>query len=474
MESTYAIGFSSLNQEVAIARLPLEGRLPEWLTGTLMRTGPAKFEVGKQTYRHWFDGLAMLRKFSFHNGQVSYANRFLQSQAYREAQAKGRINRGEFATTAHHSFFERLLPMFFQRPTDNANVNVARLGDRYVSLTEVPAPIIFDPETLQTLGTLNYDDQLQGQMTTAHPHVDFHRNEVFGYVTNIARQSTYNLYSLKTGGTKRRFLGIVPAPQPAYMHSFGMTEKYPILTEFPLTADPLSFLISGKPFIENYHWQPERGTRFLVISKEDGSLVNTCETEPFFAFHHVNAFEHGNEILVDIVAFPDAAIIDNLYLERLRSATNQVTATGELRRYRIPRLHNSKPGYEVLSNEPIELPRTNYRQCNTQNYRFVYGAGNHLPHNFLDQLIKVDLQAGTSQVWRSEGCYPGEPVFVAAPDAVAEDEGVILAVVLDVQQGKSFLLVLDAQSFSELAKAVVPHHLPFEFHGQYFNDFCTG
>jgi beta,beta-carotene 9',10'-dioxygenase len=28
--------------------------------------------------------------------------------------------------------------------------------------------------------------------------------------------------------------------------------------------------------------------------------------------------------------------------------------------------------------------------------------------------------------------------------------------------------VLDAANFSELARAEVPHHIPFGFHGQYF------
>ena len=39
----------------------------------------------------WFDGLAMLHRFSFEEGDVSYANRFLESNAYRAATAKGEI-----------------------------------------------------------------------------------------------------------------------------------------------------------------------------------------------------------------------------------------------------------------------------------------------------------------------------------------------------------------------------------------------
>ena len=79
------------------------------------------------------------------------------------------------------------------------------------------------------------------------------------------------------------------------MHSFGMMEHYVILVEFPLIVNPLSILLSGKPFIENFIWKPERGARFLEMSKEDGNIVGTYESEAFFAFHHINTFEQdGN------------------------------------------------------------------------------------------------------------------------------------------------------------------------------------
>jgi carotenoid cleavage dioxygenase-like enzyme len=58
-------------------------------------------------------------------------------------------------------------------------------------------------------------------------------------------------------------------------------------------------------------------------------------------------------------------------------------------------------------------------------------------------------------------------VFVATPEAADEDDGVILSVVLDAKKGASFLLILDASSFRELARAEVSHHIPFGFHGHY-------
>jgi beta,beta-carotene 9',10'-dioxygenase len=46
--------------------------------------------------------------------------------------------------------------------------------------------------------------------------------------------------------------------------------------------------------------------------------------------------------------------------------------------------------------------------------------------------------------------------------------------VLDSARGTSFLLALDASSFSELARADLPHHVPFGLHGQFFDSAGTG
>jgi carotenoid cleavage dioxygenase-like enzyme len=53
----YHLGFSSLEQEIRLPHVPVQGRIPAWLTGTLVRNGPSKYGVGEQRYKHWFDGL---------------------------------------------------------------------------------------------------------------------------------------------------------------------------------------------------------------------------------------------------------------------------------------------------------------------------------------------------------------------------------------------------------------------------------
>lgn len=85
-------------------------------------------------------------------------------------------------------------------------------------------------------------------------------------------------------------------------------------------------------------------------------------------------------------------------------------------------------------------------------------------------MIKIDTHTGESWIWHKEGSYPGEPVFVPSPGATAEDDGLLLSVVLDGLKGRSYLLVCNARSLEEVGRAEVPHHIPFGFHGLYTNE----
>jgi carotenoid cleavage dioxygenase-like enzyme len=125
------------------------------------------------------------------------------------------------------------------------------------------------------------------------------------------------------------------------------------------------------------------------------------------------------------------------------------------------------PTRKTLVGDHLELPRINYRRANTRPHRFVYGAGFE-ERDWFDRIVKADVQERTTRTWHEQGCHPGEPVFVADPSEEAEDQGVLLSVVLDARRGNSFVLVLDATDLSELARAEVPHHIPYSFHGNYF------
>ena len=458
----YRLGFTSQDEETRVDSLPVSGELPAWLGGALVRVTPALLDVGGRRVAHWFDGIAMLNRFGIADGRVSYRSRFVDSAAYRDAQ-EGEWNRRGFATDPCRSLFKRVQSIFSPNLTDNPNVNLARIGERYIAMTETPMPIEFDPETLETVGQLAYADKLKGHATTAHPHHDRERDELVNYHAFFSRVSKYVLYGMAAGSSQRRVIAELPVKEPAYMHAFGMSGRHLILTEYPLRANPLKLAFAGKPFIQNYVWRPEQGTKFQVVDRATGALRGTYETEAFFCFHHVNAFERadGRELVVDLIAYDDPSIIDALYLDA-DGPRGELPST-ELRRYVID-LEGGGVSFEKLA-EDVELPRIDYGRCNTRPYRYVYCSRS--VDGWFDQLVKVDVGGGAEAVWSAPGCHPGEPIFVREPGSDDEDAGVVLSVVLDTAAGRSFLLVLDARSFEELARAEAPHHIPFGFHGQF-------
>jgi carotenoid cleavage dioxygenase-like enzyme len=63
--SSSQVGCWTLDRETRLDDLPVRGTVPPWLTGTLVRTAPATFEVGDRRYNHGFDGLAMRHQCAF-------------------------------------------------------------------------------------------------------------------------------------------------------------------------------------------------------------------------------------------------------------------------------------------------------------------------------------------------------------------------------------------------------------------------
>ncbi|NUS63515.1 MAG: carotenoid oxygenase family protein, partial [Saccharothrix sp.] len=289
-------GFETLDREVDID-LEVRGELPHWLAGTLVRNGPAKFETGKGSFRHWFDGLAMLHRFGFAEGAVTYRNRYLRTPSFRAVREDGHIAFGEFATDPCRSIFSRFFTHPRLRRTSNANVNVTSDGDQDFALTETPIAVRFDRDTLATVGLADYDDALDGHVTTAHPHRSPLTGDLVNYVLKFGRRSAYQLYRQR--GLVREPLASLPTDRPGYMHSFAITERHVVLAVFPLVVNPLSLLLRARPFIENYRWRPELGTRFVVFDQQDGSVVADERTDAFFAVHHINAYDDDGRVVVD-------------------------------------------------------------------------------------------------------------------------------------------------------------------------------
>uniref|UniRef100_S4RJN3 Uncharacterized protein n=1 Tax=Petromyzon marinus TaxID=7757 RepID=S4RJN3_PETMA len=138
--------------------LSVQGSVPGWLRGCLIRNGPGRHCVGPSCYQHWFDGLALLRKFRFRDGRVWFSSRYLQSDTYKKNVAANRIVVPEFGTRVELdpslglleksiTYLRNIMP----DNTDNCLINVVRYGQDVYACTETTIMRRLDPDTLDTL-----------------------------------------------------------------------------------------------------------------------------------------------------------------------------------------------------------------------------------------------------------------------------------------------------------------------------------
>ena len=67
-----------------------------------------------------------------------------------------------------------------------------------------------------------------------------------------------------------------------------------------------------------------------------------------------------------------------------------------------------------------------------------------------------------------ENHYASEMSFIANPEAKFEDDGVLVTITFDGERQQSYFLVIDAQTFTVIDKAWLPHNIPWSAHGMHF------
>jgi len=461
----YLIGFTSQKKEVKDLALSIIGAIPKWLHGYFILTGPAQFELNDSKAANWLDGFAMIYKFDLDSGTIIYSNKMLNTIYYRDS-CKNNVIAG--STPPPRSTLSKWTSLFVSndRPVyDNANMNIVQLNGECCALTETPQPICFDCAHLGKQESFEFDDTLDTQYSSAHPIFDTDTHQLFNYGTTFARSSSYTIYTIAENTNKRVPLATINAAYPSYMHSFALTKNYVILSEFPFVVNPINLVLKGKAFIDTFEWQPKRGTNFIVLDKKTGKRVGTFPTGAFFALHQINAFEQNGAIIIDFAAYENADILQSFYFSKIYDHNISMPA-GTIKRFTI-NIAQKTVMITPLSRYNIELPRIAPAKSSKE-YRYVYGTHLADGDKMATNLIKIDITTGDALFWNQAGCYPSEPTFVAMPGSLQEDTGVLMSVVLDTIQKKSFFLLLNAHTMEELARAPLPLHIPFTVHGNFF------
>jgi carotenoid cleavage dioxygenase-like enzyme len=467
-------GFETQPRETATT-LPVEGSLPEWLEGAYLLDGPGQFEVGGEPLRHWFDPLAMLRQFSFGGDGVRYVNRYVRSADYEYAREHGRVRRPFPGTPPDRTLPVRLRQALFGEFPDNPIIGVARIGGETLAVTESPTGLVIDPDTLAVTGRYDLAAGLDADLTLGHLHYD--DGDFYNLGVSYGRDAGYTLFrrpDRSRGGSRDGPADPIPLTRirvdrdyVPYVHSFALTEQYAVVALPPFGVDQRDLLVGavrGRTFLDAFEGFDDP-TTLVVLDRSTGTEVARCRADPLFVYHHANAYETGDEVVVDCVAFPDERAVTGLTLDQLR--TEGLAVGGDFVRLRLP-LDGGPATRRQLRAGPVEFPMIHYGRYNGREYGSVWLAeADEAP--IAARLSRVAVDSSEATVYDpGDGVYPGEPAFVPAPDPDGETDGVVLSVLLDTGADRSVLTVLDAETMTELARAPLPHRLPYAFHGQFF------
>ncbi|XP_050412305.1 beta,beta-carotene 15,15'-dioxygenase [Patella vulgata] len=504
--------FTVDSQQLDPVPLEVKGTIPSWVKGSLYKNSSGIYQIGSSELVHAFDGMAILLKFIIENGEVKFQSKILNSETWEASHKANRLVVSQFGTNALPDPCKNIFSRFFSHfeprtTTDNTSVSIIESGDQLWVLGEANKINCVDPESLSRVDQINYENYVAVHAATAHPHQD-KDGSIYNLGTNLKSKMAYNIIKIPAkadGGLDMENSKIVAsAPSRwkwkiSYNHSFGMSENYFVILEQP-------FVISlGRVFIKKLAGNtsekslvsyPKEKTRFHIV-KKDGTRIETKYTmDPFFAFHFCNCYEEEDQMVIDMTIYKDLDYMKKLYLDSLQGNSyfnskhppkfarfvvpldisgaevnnNLITldtkATAVLQSdgsvFCTPDLYSEDSGGIMM-----ELPKINYESYNGKKYQYVYGASIFTEKNMIK---KLDLKSRTVKEYNDvdAGNEPGESFFIPKPGSTKEDEGVLLTLVMAHQPGrKSYILVLDAETMTELARAPLPENkiMPLTFHG---------
>ncbi|SFN03516.1 carotenoid oxygenase family protein [Variovorax sp. OV329] len=443
--------------------LPVQGELPEGLQGTLVRNGPnPQFP---QQGAHLFSGDGMLHAISLQAGRASYRNRWVRTAGWRAERAAG------------HSLYNAMgLPIDPADPAlpaldeGVANTHVLPHAGRLFALEEAHLPIEIDAATLATRGACDFGGRLRGPFT-AHPKTDPATGELhfFGYSAAGHFTPDISFGTLDAQGQVTRCERFV-APYSSMVHDFAITEHHLLFPVLPLTGS-MARAQSGLP---PWAWEPELGARVGILPRNaPAGDIRWFEGEACYVFHFMNAWEEidarGHRLLkADVMRFDEAPLFpfaDGRPTDRQRAVARLVRWTFDL---------DGKS--DAFAQEPLddlagEFPRIDDRFTGRAHHHGWYacqreavgGAG-------YEGLVHHDTQRGRRATWHlPPGDRLSEPVFVPRTPDAPEGEGWLLSMAQRTQEGRSDLLVLDAQDLASgpLATVQLSHRVPAGFHGSW-------
>ncbi|KAF2496781.1 beta,beta-carotene 9',10'-dioxygenase [Lophium mytilinum] len=527
-------GFEPKYEQRTPVELKVVGSIPKYAAGVLYRTGPGGHQEdgpnGKPVIMsHWFDGFTQVHRFKIDATndattpiRVFYNSRLEVDEILQTIRETGDLKDFTFGQKRDpcESFFQKVMSTFtsavtsaakpsgprgpttanvgvtlsvnlpgFQTIGNDSEPSIASHSSGIKTLHNKTDANIFqqiDPETLEPIGLATQTSLhplLKGPMSAAHAKADPETGDIFNYNLDIGMKSTYQVFHTSASTGQTEILATIQ-DRPAYLHSLFLSGSYVILCIWSAHYSKAGVsLLANKNILESIApFDPTKKAKWYVIDRRNGKgLVATYESDPFFCFHTINAWERPSpsdpsktEIVCDVTKHDNLDILHALYYKSLMSIPTPDVPRPSVARFVLPdvpstpssELREAKLVFDSPKDFGAELPIINPAYF-TKEARYVYGIANRGRSTLTDGLVKFDYQTQTTVYWEKWSHTPGEPIFVADPEGSGEDDGVLLSVVLDGEVGKSYLLCLDARTMEEVGRAEVDGVVGFGFHGRH-------
>lgn len=419
--------------------LKVTGEIPRDLNGIYVRNTHNQLHEPMGVY-HPFDGDGMLLAMHFEDGKATYRNRFVRTTGFLAEQGAGQ------------SLWPGLLePDRAQRRgwgamrsmKDNAGTDVTgHAGRLLAAMGQGSEPWRLDPYTLETLGADPDWSRLVVDGIGPHFKVDSHTGELMFF--NWTETWPYMNYGVVGPDNQLKHYVPIELPGARWPHDMGITQNYSILHDLPLYFDPDVLKQGGHKLMFNR----DLPARFGVIPRYGNpSDIRWFEGKPCYILHLTNAFEDGDEVVMDGCIMPEFKMIpvgetDNIY-ERIRANLDKHNNKTLMHRWRFnmktgetreERIDDEVTEFPVCANDMVGQP---YRYS----YNILYKPGDWL----FAGLKRYDMKTGATQRFEyGDNRYGSEPQIALRPGATEDDDGYLITIVSDMNEDRSEVLVFDA------------------------------
>ena len=272
----------------------VEGEIPRDLDGVYLRNTENPLHPALKTY-HPFDGDGMLHIVGFRDGKAFYRNRFVRTDGFLAENEAGEPLWPGLAEPVQLAKRDGGCGARTRMKDASSTDVIVHRGIALTSFYQCGDLYRVDPFSANTLGKESWNGHFPFDWgVSAHPKVDPKSGELLFF--NYSKQAPYMHYGVVDESNELAHYIDIPLPGPRLPHDMAFTENYVILNDFPLFWDPS--LLEHDVHLPRFY--PDMPSRFAVVPRRGGSNdIRWFEADPTFVLHFTNAYEDGDEIVLD-------------------------------------------------------------------------------------------------------------------------------------------------------------------------------